>query len=292
MEARPARIFRDSVLAAAVESVVTRERMDAFTEVTGVDVRALEEVVVAGYDLGTLYVTSLPSSDGGRARARFEERLTGAMVKHPRPELYRIVGTHGGEPRALVTVDDRVLAVATGDLTLARVAEAYAERRLKSPSALHGAALSELPAPPSDALAIFYAPGPFVDAWASAANGLLRSALALDVAVQRGNGAALSASLTVVGDWDEAGTATRMNGAWRALAASPTGRLLGLDSAKNMNIVADLHQLTWSADLDVPQLTAGLRAATTTNVSEMFDVQGADPAGSPANRRPADEPAP
>lgn len=293
VDARPARIFRDSALRPAVDGVVSPERVDAFAKVTGIDLRTLEQVVVAGYDLGTLYVTSLPSPDGGRVRARFEARLTaGALVKHPRPALYRIAGTRGGEPRALVSVDDRVFAVAVGDLTLARVAEAYAERRLKSPSALHGAALAELPAPPSDALAVLYAPGPFVDAWASAAHGLLNTALALDLAVRPGRGTTIPVVLTAVGDWDGGDTGDRLDGAWADLSANSTGRLLGLDRAKNVSSVAHLHQLTWSADLDGPQLTAGLRAATAINVSEMFEVQGGTPTGSPADSPPNQRPTP
>ncbi len=292
VDAYPALIFRDSALKVAFAGVLSPERMDAFVKVTGIDLRALEEVVVAGYDLGTLYVTSLPSPDGGRVRARFEERLTGAVVKHPRPSLYRIAGTHGGQPRALVAVDDRVFAFAVGDLTLARVAEAYAERRLKSPTALHGAALAELPSAPSDALALLYVPGPFVDSWASAAHGLLSTALALTVTVRPGGGTTLPVVLTAVGDWDQGEAHTQLEAAWSDLSASSTGRLFGFDQAKNVNIVAHLHQLTWSADLALPQLAAGLRAATATNVSEMFDVQGSAPTGEPTDPRPNDGPRP
>ncbi|HTQ04700.1 MAG TPA: hypothetical protein VMI54_12630 [Polyangiaceae bacterium] len=293
VEAHPARIFADSTLKTTLSGVLTPERVAAFAQVTGIDLRTLDEVVVAGYDLGTLYVTSLASPDGGRARARFEARLTtGAVVKHPRPALYRITGTRGGEPRALVSVDDRVFAAATGDLTLARIAQAYAERRLKSPTALRGAALSELPARPNDVFAVFYAPGPFMGAWATAAKGLLAEALALDVVVEPRDGATLSATLTAVGDWNSADVESRMNEAWHDLADSPTGRLFGLDRAKNVSSVAHLHQLTWSADLDVPQLMAGLRAATAANVSEMFDDQGAAPTGAPASSDPATGPAP
>jgi hypothetical protein len=293
VDAHPARIFADSALAAAAGAVVARDRLDAFATMTGIDLRRLEEVVVGGYDLGTLYVTALPAADGGRARARFAERLSeDAIVKHPRPALYRISGTREGEPRALVSVGDRLLAVAIGDLTLSRIAEAYAERRLRSPTALRGAGLSELPPAPADAVAVLYAPGPFVDSWATVAGGLLRTALALHVAVRRGDSGALSVTLTAVGDWPADETGSRMDSAWREISRSSTGRLFGLDQAKNVRSVANLHQLTWSADLDISSLVAGLRAATTANVSEMFDVHGVEPTGSPADSQPADEPSP
>jgi len=286
--AKPARISADPVLSAAFARLVSHERLDAFAQLTGIEVGQLEAAAIAGYDLGTLYVAELPTADGGIARGRFEDRLTaGAIVKHPRPAIYRIAGTRAGLPRVLVAVEDRLLAVATGDLTLGRIAEAYAERRLKSPTALHGAALSSLPSAPDDALAVLYAPGPFTGEWQNAAGGVLRTAFGLFVALRRGDGATLVAEMTVVGDWPDAQAASEVEAAWDELATGATGRLFGLDQAKKVRIVADLHQLTWSGELAVGPLVAGLRAATVANVSEMFDLQAPDPAGSPAEPQPA-----
>ena len=286
--AKPARISADPELSAAAAQVVPAERLAAFSQVTGVDVRQLEAAAIAGYDLGTLYVATLPATDGGVARRRFEERLTaGAIVRHPRPTIYRIAGTRAGLPRVLVAVEDRLLAFATGDLTLGRVAEAYAERRLKSPTALHGAALSSLPRAADDALAILYAPGPFTGEWQSAAGGLLRTALGLTIALSHGEGATIRADIVVVGDWPDPDPTPQLEAAWAELASSSTGRLFGLDQAKKMRIVADLHHLTWSAELAVGPLVAGLRAATVANVSEMFDVQAHEPTGSPVESLPA-----
>jgi hypothetical protein len=283
----PSRIFADPELNRALGRLLPTERLDALALATGVDLRRLEAAAVAGYGLGTLYVALLPASDGGRARTRFEERLTGAVVKHPRPNLYRIAGTRAGSPRALVAVDDRLLAYAVDDLTLARIAEAYAARRLKSPTALHGASLSELPQVAEDTLVAFYAPGPFSGEWRSAAGGLLDRARSLRVAARRGTGAAVHVEVVLMGDWPEAEGVTRMEQTWGALASTPTGRLLGLDQANNIKVVAHLHQLTWSADLPLEPLVAGLRAATVANVPEIFDVRGATPAGAPAEPQPA-----
>ncbi len=174
-------------------------------------------------------------------------------------------------------MNDRLLAVATGDVTLARVAEAYAERRLKSPSALRGAALSTLPTVPSDAIAAFYFPGPFADEWARAGHGLLGSALAASVAIEPAPPAALRVTVTLVGDWPSSGTDTELDAVWAELRQSSTGLLFGLDAAKNIKSVADLHQLTWSADLPGALLAAGLRAATIANVPEMFGDHQGDP---------------
>lgn len=279
--AQPAKILADPSLAAAMGELLPPDRVAAFASATGVQPRALGESVVAGYDLGTLYVTALAAGDGGRARARFEARLSnGAIVKHPRPQLYRIVGTRDGTPQALVSVNDQLLAFAVGDLTLARVAEAYAERRLKSPTALHGAALSTLPAVDGP-LAALYAPGPFTGAWSRAASGLLGPALAVVVAIRANEPAGLAFEIIATGDWPESGTDSRMTAAWAELTTSATGRLLGLDQAKNLKSVAHLHELTWSGELPIAPLVAGLRAATIANVPEIFGVHAADTAGPP-----------
>jgi len=269
--AQPRLIYRDSALRPWLEQVISRERLDAFTALTAVDLRELPAAVVASYDLGTLHVAALAAPDGGRARARFEERLSsGAIVKHPRPMLYRITGTRAGEPRALVSVNDRLLAFASGELSLARVAEAYAEQRLKSPTALRGAALSTLPPPPESALAAFYFPGPFERDWAQAAHGLLGPALAVGVTVEKASDAALRVTVVVAGDWPAEHPEAELEAAWGDLANSSTGQLFGLDLAKNMKIVEHLHQLTWSGELAVEPLVRGLRAATIANVPEMF----------------------
>lgn len=283
--ARLRRIFADPELAGAISSVVPRARLEAFAAVTAVELSSVVQAAAAGYDLGTLYAARLATGDGARVRARFEERLTeGAIVKHPRPNLYRIAGTRAETPRALVTVDDRLLIAAVGDPTLARIAEAYAERRLKSPTALAGVSLSTLPAPPSDALVVFYAPGPFSGAWERAAGGLLAPALAVSVTVQHSGRGMLRVEIVVTGDWPEDGVDGRMHAAWTEVSESSTGRLFGLEQAKNVKSVAGLHQLTWSLDLPLAPLVAGLRAATVANVSEIFDLHVAEPTGSPASR--------
>jgi len=256
---------------------------------TGIDLRELEAGAIAGYDLGTLYVAALHAPDGGTARARFQERLTnGAQVKQPRPELYRLLGTRAGAPLALVSVHDRLLAIAAGDPSLARVAEAYAMRRLKSPTALHGVALSTLPEAPSDTLAAVYFPGPFSGEWARGAYGLLGSAQALGVAVEAAASASLRITVTLVGDFTLGDERSRLEHAWTDLQSSSTGQLFGLDQIKKMSIVADLHHLTWSGEVPATALVAGLRAATIANVPEMFGEHGVEPAGSPVE--PADQP--
>ena len=280
--AQPRRIFSDSKLKDLALRVVDRDRLDAFTQLTALDLTTLEGAAIAGYDLGTLYVTALAAPDHGAVRARFQERLTtGAIVKHPAPLLHRVSGTRGGEPRTLVSVNDRLFAFAGGDATLGRIAEAYAKRQLKSPTALAGAALAKLPPVASDALAVAYFPGPFTGAWATALGGMLGDATAVSVALRAEKPDALSITATFAGEWPDGTAASELEAAWHTLSTSSTGQLFGLDQAKNMRIVADLHHLTWSTDLPAEPLVAGLRAATVANVPEMFGEHGGTPTGGP-----------
>ena len=284
--AHPAKILADPALAAGLAELAPPDRLDAFTSVTGVDPRPLNDAVIAGYDLGTLYVTALAAGDGGRARERFRKRpSTGAVVKHPRPALYRIAGTRDGTPYALLSVNDQLLAFVAGDLTLARVAEAYAEHRLKSPTALRGASLSTLPSV-GDPLAVLYAPGPFTGEWTHAAAGLLGNALAVAVAVHTTEPGTLGFEIIAAGDWPDPRTDSRMTAAWTELTTSATGRLLGLDQAKNLKSVAHLHELTCSGELPLASLVAGLRAATIANVPEIFGFHAGDKAGPPDEAPP------
>jgi hypothetical protein len=133
----------------------------------------------------------------------------------------------------------------------------------------------------SDAFAVMYFPGPFTGAWASAFGGVLGDAAAVSVAIEADGGDTFKVTATLAGEWQQSAAARQLEDGWRALAMSATGQLFGLDQAKNMRIVADLHHLTWSTDLPAEALVAGLRAATVANVPEMFDEHGATPTGGP-----------
>jgi hypothetical protein len=282
--ARPAKIFADPALSSALASVLPAQRLDAYAASTGVDLRRVPAGIVAGYDLGLLYVAEVPQANGSLVRERFASRLSeGGMVKRVSADVYRVSGTEGDEPRALVTVENRMVALASGDVTLARVAEAYAARRLKSPSALHGAALSTLPAPTDDVLIAGYAPGPFDETSLVAAPRLLAATLALGVtAVPAADPTSLSLTVTLAGEWAaDTGPADELLRVWSELSISPTGRLLGLDSARDIRAHSSARTLTLTLSLPLGHLLQGLRSITFANVPEIFDVNRVTPSAAP-----------
>jgi len=184
--------------------------------------------------------------------------------------------------RALVTVDERYLAFASGDSNLARIVEAYAQNRLRSPTVLHGAGLRELPPEAGDAVLAFLAPGPFSGEWAGAAGGVLASADAVSIEATKAPHGRLHATLTLAGRWTADESALeKLELAWKELAESSTGRLLGLDQATALNARFHLQSLTLSADLAVGPLARGLRSATSADVREILELGAPTPTDSP-----------
>jgi hypothetical protein len=282
---RPAELEKRPDLLSLLAPLFPAVRLDAFRKVTGIDLAKVRIGAVAGFQVGTLYLAKLGEPSASDVRERFAERLDeGGIARHPHPAMHRISGTSNASPRALLTVDDDFVAVAVDDVVLVKIVEAYAARRLRSPSALRGAALRDLPALPDDALLALYAAGPFPEELARAAHGVLGQTSSLVITVSGGAKEELVVTVTLVGDYspDPSEAATRLGSAFQELCASSTGTLIGLSQTGSPKIVADLHHLTLTAGMPLGPLARGLRAATQGNIHEIFDLVPLSPAGEPA----------
>lgn len=273
---QPRNISENAALSAAIATLVPSERLRAYEEGTGVDLTRLPSAVVAGFDLGTLYLAELPDASGHRALERFVDRLAGrAVLERPHPRVVRATGTLDGTPHALVDLDGRVVALSAPDLTLSRIVTAFALGQLKrSPPALRGAALSTLPAPPAAALATFYAPGPFDDEWAYGARGILAAALAAAISVEPAADGHVRVTVMVSGDWQENGQTAvdLLRNAFDELASSSTGKLFAFERARSVSASFHPQYLTLSAELPLDPLVRGLRAAVIADVWEILDL--------------------
>ena len=278
---KPRQLFANADLARAIQRIATPERFAAFAQVSGVDLRELPDAAIAGWPYSTMYLAELPSGVAATARARFAERLlSGALTKHAHPGLFRITGVIGQTPETLVTVDDRLLAVAVGDPVQAKVVEAYAEQRLKnSPTALRGAALASLPDLGADNAAVFYAPGPFADEWQHAANGLLESSLAIAIAANPIDNGKLATTICLSGAWQRSSddAASRLSVAWKSFASSSAGRLFDLNDQAVVTATPEL--LTLHVELDLEGLLRGLKASVLGDLSDILQM--------PSRREPA-----
>ena len=74
------------------ESWLTDERFKAFSSATGIDLMRTERALVAGFDLGTLYMADA-SGWVEMPEAPFAERLAGSGTMHrPHPQVWRLTG--------------------------------------------------------------------------------------------------------------------------------------------------------------------------------------------------------
>lgn len=285
---------------ASVGLLLPKVRLDAFAEGTGVDARQIDAALIAGFDLGTLYLFAPPAGSAEAVVRRFRERIVnGERIEQPHPAVVRISGIVSEQPQTLVRIEDRVVAIAVGDPTLARVAEAFARRKLhESRPALRGASLSQLRPPPANAFATFYAPGPFEGAWAKGARGLLANAVALSVSVmpldeseQPGANAIQDAApggaendratllLELAGDFPPSG-ADDLAAGFRDLTLSSTGKLLGLDQLPEARVRERDGRLLLDVEIELLPIARGLRAAVIADVWEILDLPRT-PANSP-----------
>ena len=287
---KPRELLAEPELGGAISQIIPSPRLDAFAESSGVDLRRISQAIIAGFPYSTLYVAQLPEGVAAIARARFSERLlSGAVSKQPHPGLTRITGVIGQTPETLVTVDDRLLAVAVGDPVPAKIAEAYAQERLKhSPSALHGAALSALPDLISSHAAVLFAPGPFADEWQRAAGGILQSTVAIAITAQPIEHGKVATTIYFAGAWQDSAddAARRLSAAWSTFAHSSAGRLFELNQVAEVSTSPEL--LCLRVELELAALVRGLRASVLGDLAQILNL----PRKSAVEKEPLPSPAP
>jgi hypothetical protein len=265
-------------LRALRESWLTDERFRAFSTATGIDLMRTERALVAGFDLGTLYMADA-SGWVQVPETPFAERLAGSGRLHrPHPDVWRLTGVVGSVPQALVRVDRELVAVAVGDLVPARVVELRARGRLASVvTALRGAALSDLPPELTTPGPLrFYALGPFEGEWLAEGGGLLGAARAVAAGVElESQNVRLCIALT--GYWDPVLDRERLQEAWQAIATSSVGQLLGLDRpSEPIQVDAEVARLVLRVRVDTPSLLAGIQQLFAQDVSELLRPERAE----------------
>lgn len=295
--AEPRRIAEAPGFLPLLRPLIDGEGFDAFAAKNGFDLRSAPGVLVAGFDLGTLYVLPAEGRDAVIAE-RFRERLLGGVKEaHPHPRLTRITGVAGATPESLLRADDQLVAIATGDPQLVRVVEGYLLGRFrKTPSALRGAALAPLGDFAEDAPLRIFFPGPFGE---EDVPGVLRNALlgtatsaALAVSFRETPEAApleLELRLALCGDFgDEAEARSRLEDAWTSITAGSAARWFGLHRPlRPASITASPDRLELSASFDAEKLLTALYGAARAELAELFPspISATDPRGSENDAR-------
>jgi hypothetical protein len=271
---QPKVLAQNPELLSETNPLLSKERLDAFATSSGVELRALPEGCIAGFDYGTLYLART-GTDNDRVRKRFEARLvTDPIIRSSRKDLWRITGLVANTPESLLTVEHDFAAFAVGDPLLARIAEAFAVGRFrKSKPALAGAALATLPHDLSEAPLRFYAPGPFTDEWASAADGVLARALAIGASITLPSSSVLHVRVVISGAFgpDLEKTRSHLWSTWSHLQFSAIGHLLRLqDTLEPATITVLDDWATLDVSFPVTALMQGISAAVIDDVATLM----------------------
>jgi hypothetical protein len=294
--ARPQALLENEAFCGECSRLLPEARLRAFAARTGIELRKASFGLIAGYDLATVYAVVTTEPVASSALVAFRDHLRdGGRLTRPHPRLQRVTGMAGDKPEALMTVGERVALVSVGDLTFARVLEAFALGRLeRSPSALRGAALSKLPAfaQHAAALAVLYVPGPFVGEWSRAGHGLLGASDALSVTLApAGAGASDALSVTLApagagaarfhlhlaGDFPP-DASERLETSWSELAESTTGRVLSFDRPLAPPQIRALpHRLELDIQLETAPIAAGLHALLSGEAWEILNLPPPSP---------------
>lgn len=270
---RPNELAREESLMRSLARLFPKERLDAYAHASGVDLRELPTALGAGFDYGMLF---LADSRGNERTVieRFERRLAGrGQLRRPHPRIHVLEGVIQETPRALICIDERLVGMAVGDPTLARIVEAYARRKLESPSALAGASLSTLPRDLGTAPLQLYVPGPLEDRWRTGVGGILGLSTGLGITARPQGDDALELRLAIAGEWGDRDPApeTLLLAFWRELVESPLGRTLALDQPASEPVAAvSAGILELRTSLQLSPFMDGLYAAVAADARELL----------------------
>jgi hypothetical protein len=269
----PAKLAESQSFRPAIDLLFTPERRRAVAQTTGFALETLSRGVIAGFDLGTLYLAELATANAAEARARFSSRqIREPGQRVPDPNITVLTGISEGIPVGLVTIDDRVVVYAVGDPLLCRIVEAYARGKLKAKRAFQGAALLGLDAETASAPLAAHVPGPFPERWQNAAGGLLSIATALSAKLSPTSAGHALFELTLHGDFAGSSAAERLRSTYMSVASSSTGTLLGLDAALDARTVtnAQSDRVTLLVPLPLTEIAKGAHAVTNGDFVDLF----------------------
>jgi hypothetical protein len=247
--ASPQRVAEHPGLLDALAPLVDEAAWQRFSDRNGVDPRVTASALIAGFELGTLYMVS-DGMAGPTMVQRFRDRLLkGEATAQPHPRLLRVRGVVGESPQALLHAKDRLVALSVGDPTLVRLVEGYLLGRFReTPPVLSGAALGPhaqfegnaplrlfVPDPAAEIPWLFE--GPLASLRESSAALLALELFDLPSCKCRPDGPTgpgLRLHWAVAGPWAPSEVSAQpLLEAWEALSLSATGQLLQLHPPLN-----------------------------------------------------------
>ncbi len=280
---RPERLARTEWLRAPVARLVADERLDLLARATGLDLRAIPEMLLAGYGEGAEEAVMWlvrHRHDPLLVERRFRERLTGGEARSALGhQLVGVWGQVGTATRGFVSIGRDVSGFQYGGDRRrgpARIALLYAQGELEGiPTALEEPALARLDAELGLQPLKLLVPGPFEGEVARGLRGLMAGAYALGASLAPNDPQALDLRALLIGDYgpdaDRARAVELLRTAWDDFGKSDLGHLLGAHQPLAPPVVeASPSGLSLRAALDAATLFRGLSAATVDDVREIM----------------------
>lgn len=276
---RPERLANTAWLRETVARLAEDERLDVLARATGLDLRAVPEMVLAGYGGGADEVVMWlvrHRQDQLLVERRFRERLTGGESRSALGhQLVGVWGSVGTATRGFVSIGRDVAGFQYGgdrQRGPARIALLYAQDKLaKIPTALQEPALLRLDGELGLAPLKLLIPGPFDGDVARGLRGLMAGAYAIGASLSPTERQSLRLTALMVGDYDSAGrpgadrqrAVELLRAAWDDFGKSDLGHLLGAHQPLAPPVVdASPSGLSLNVELDADAAFRGLRAAT------------------------------
>ncbi len=276
--AEPEKLVNLAWLKPSLARVLRDERLELLATATGLDLRRLPNLALAGYAEETVFLLVRHRSDPLQMERKFRQRLTSDELRSVhRERLVRASGKIGRQVRVFDAVGSEVVGYqyggkpSRGPGRIALLLAGGKLRRAVSVSADRTVAdsIDELGA----AAAKVVLPGPFEGRLAQGARGLLGAAYGLAAGISPTERQSLGLDVLVSGDYsvDYEGATKTLHAAWKDLATSDLGHLLGFHKPVSQPAVSHTaDRLRLRAELDPQSLFDGLAAATTDSVAEIM----------------------
>ena len=279
LELAPRSFFAHSALAPAVTVLVPEDRFEAFrTRHGGVDLRQIEELVIAKYPKTELTLARVPF-DPVRVEGSFKDRVLGVegrAIDPSLPEVTRVWGEALGERTQLAMFGHDLVAIERGQFGAIRIAELFARGSLKrSLPVLRAEPFTRARTLLGRSEARLFAPGPFGPEWQKALGGLLRAttAIAGGFSVREEQGQAiLDGRMVLLGSWalDEEAP-SRLAAAIDVILSTGFAKLIGLAKPlRAPKVTRESDALIVDASWDALVVAKGLHEAVDAEVSEIF----------------------
>lgn len=171
LELQPALMMKDRALRKQWDLVFRSERLAAYEKASGLDLSTIQKLWIVGYPLGTLLLFDAQSCAAQVEQAFIARASSWSRDASSLPGAHLLTGIVANEPQSLYYKANDFIALAYGDVTLAKIVQGYAEGRLHAKTALETRLVAPLAPLHPDALLRAFLVGPFEQATDAVAQG-------------------------------------------------------------------------------------------------------------------------